>query len=454
MWSLTIAVLLLTAFASAQAAVTADDPGRTGPYAVGFTSYMVTDPSRAGDGDTYPDRPMPMYVWYPVDSASINNATKLAEYPLDPLYQQRPNLPSTGLEAYGIDRAYQDAPVSAGKPFPVLMFSPGWGAPPWLHVSFAARLASHGYIVAVPYHFGDGWWPWEPVIYPDLARPSFHRPRDVSFALDDLTAKNATQGHLLRGAANLEQVAAGGWSLGGYAAMVLAGGEDDVCDTLGDEGVGACGPSQPDPRIKAIVPLDGSGWILKFNELARIKVPAIGIGQEWDFLQFQVSNGWLWEGMEAWAARQHAAYSGRPAYRVDVYNSNHFSFADFCQAIPALGNMGLSSAEEVAWFEADCAAYTPSDTIHRITSQYAIAFLKTHLSGATQYQKYLTPGWTLTREPLAEFFVTEKRSPQSITEDWPGSFIYFKHQSGSEQAKAAKNPSAKPELKRLSAPVR
>jgi hypothetical protein len=445
-------MLLLSTLAPAQAAVKTDDPGRTGPYAVGFTSYVLTDPSREGDGDRYEHRPIPMYVWYPVDHGSINNATELASYPLDPLYQQRPNLPSAGLEVYGIDRAYQDAPVSAGKPFPVVMFSPGWGAPPWLHVSIAARLASHGFIVAVPYHFGDGWWPWEPVIYQTLTPPSFHRPRDVSFALDDLTAKNATQGHLLRGAANLDQLAAGGWSLGGYAAMVLAGGDDDVCDAFWDQPPEMCVPSKPDPRIKAIVPLDGSGWILWFNELARIKVPAIGIGQEWDGLLFQVTQGWAPEGWESWAARQHAAYSGRPAYRVDVYNSNHFSFADFCQAIPALGDMGLSSEEEVAWFLADCAQYTPSDTIHRITSQYAIAFLKTHLSGATQYQQYLTPGWTLTREPLAEFFVTEKRSPQSITEDWPGSFIYFKHQSGSEQAKAAKDPAAKPALKRISAP--
>ena len=444
-------MLLLFTVAPAQAAVKTDHPGRTGPYAVGFTSYVLTDPSREGDGDAYEHRPIPMSVWYPVDQASITNATELASYPLDPLYSQLPNLDSPSLEAYGIDRAYQDAPVSARKPFPVVMFSPGWGAPPWLHVSFAARLASHGYIVAVPYHFGDGWWWWEPVIYPTMARSAFHRPRDISFALDDLTAKNATQGHLLRGAANLDQVAAGGWSLGGYAAMVLAGGDDEVCDSFWDPDA-ICGPSPPDPRIKAIVPLDGSGWILWFSELARIKVPAMGIGQEWGGLEFQVSQGWLPEGWESWAARQHAGYGGRPAYRVDVFNSSHFSFADFCQAVPALVDMGIYTEDDVAWLLADCAAYTPSDTVHRIASQYAIAFLKTHLSGGTEYQKYLTPGWALTREPLAEFFVTEKRSPQSITEDWPGSFIYFKHQSGSEQAKAAKDPAAKPALKRISAP--
>ena len=44
------------------------------------------------------------------------------------------------------------------------------------------------------------------------------------------------------------------------------------------------------------------------------------------------------------------------------------------------------------------------------------------------------------RQPLIEFFNNEKRSPQSIDEDWPDEFIYFKHQPGSETAHAAKNP--------------
>ena len=77
---------------------------------------------------------------------------------------------------------------------------------------------------------------------------------------------------------------------------------------------------------------------------------------------------------------------------------------------------------------------------HRLTTKYMIAFLKTNLSGEPGYQNVLTPGYALTREPAVEFFVTEKRSPASIFDDWPPDFIYFMHQPGSEQARARKDP--------------
>ena len=107
--------------------------------------------------------------------------------------------------------------------------------------------------------------------------------------------------------------------------MVLAGGDDSVCEELADVGFGpppesTCAPSYPDPRIKAILPLDGSGWILRFDELARIKVPSIGIGQEWTQVQ-------------DWHTREHAAIQGHPSYRVDIFNTNHYSFADVCENV-------------------------------------------------------------------------------------------------------------------------
>ena len=50
------------------------------------------------------------------------------------------------------------------------------------------------------------------------------------------------------------------------------------------------------------------------------------------------------------------------------------------------------------------------------------------------------PGWALTQEQYIEFFVTEKRNPQSIDEDWPSDFVYFMHQPGSAQARGPKDP--------------
>ena len=436
--------LLLTCLLLGAGTDQAHDPGQKGPFDVGFTNYLVIDPTRPGDLDfgVYEHRPIPVYVWYPVDSRAIGGSTPLAAYPLDPLYGGAPDASSTDLEPYGIDRAYQEPPLSASRPFPVLVFSPGWGAPAWMHASIGARLASHGFIVAVPYHFGDQWWWWEPP-YDPISVASFNRPRDLSVVLTDLLGKNGAQGHLLQGAIRPAEVAAGGWSLGGYAAMTLAGGDESICDTpfgnLDDPDPCALpqsAKSDPDPRFKAIVPLDGSSWILHFYELARVAIPSMGMGEEWSTLASDPV-------FASWQARQHAAFSGHPNYRADVWNTNHQSFSDLCDANQMLGKKvpDLWPQDLVDYLNAVlCTGITPSAEAHRLVNKYLVAFLKTNLAQEPGYKNVLTPGYALTREPLIEFFVTEKRSPNAINQDWPSDFLYFMHQPGSAQARAEKDP--------------
>jgi len=424
------------------------DLAQAGPYAVGHLSLMLFDASRPGDrpGEaTYNgvSRPIPVSIWYPVDPATVAGRASDAIYPLDPLYGVAPDTYSPQWEAYGIDPAFEQAVPSAAKPFPLLVFSPGWGGPNWIHTSLGTRLASHGFVVAVPYHFGDQWWLWEPP-YDPLAVASYNRPRDVTFVLDDLLARNQAAGDLLNGLIRPHQVAAGGWSLGGYAAMALAGGDDLVCDTLyGIPGLEdppdwTCAPTDPDPRIKAITPVDGSNQVLHFAELARITVPALGIGEEWD-------------AVLDWQARQHAAFSGHPAYRVDVAATNHQSFSDICEAAQLGVDSGIFPELGESMLAMFCTPdYTPSGVVHELTGKYVAAFLRTQLAGEPGYQAVLTPGWAIAREQLVEFFVTERRSPQSIDDDWPGLFVYFPHQPGSLQARGPKDPSEKRAVNRLS----
>ena len=409
-----------------------------GPYEVGFTSFVLSDSSRPGDGGPFADRPIPVYVWYPVDPGSIDSSTPQAIYPIDPLYLTFLTTTSENWEAYGIDRAYQEPDPSADGPFPLLMFSPGWGASASMHTSVGTRLASHGFVVAVVYHFGDEAWPWEPD-YDPLPLASWNRPRDISFALTDLLSRNATSEDLLYGLVMPEAVAAAGWSLGGYASMVLAAGDESVCDKFIEFGMGPfpdwlCGPSPPDPRIKAIVPLDGSNQLLYFTELARVRIPAMGMGQEWGQLALDPD-------LASWQARQHAAFSGHPAYRIDVFNTIHQSFSDICEGAQVLGDVGLFTPDDVAWYLANfCDGYTPSAEVHTLVGQYMVAFLDKTLLKENRYKRLLTPGYALTRQPLIEFFNNEKRSPNSIDEDWPDDFIYFMHQPGSDTAHAAKSP--------------
>ena len=78
--------------------------------------------------------------------------------------------------------------------------------------------------------------------------------------------------------------------MGGLAALALAGGDDQVCEwtmipvgpTLPPE---TCVPILPDARIKAIVPIDATSYALHYAEMARIKIPSMGIGEEWSTLE-------------------------------------------------------------------------------------------------------------------------------------------------------------------------
>jgi len=430
----------LGAFVSAAAAPPGfSDPRASGPYAVGFSYFLLHDPSRA-------DRPIPVHVWYPADPADVAMGVARASYPVDPPDLVLPTSSSTYWEAYGIEPVYDEPPVSGDGPFPIVMFSPGWGATAWDHIAMAARVASHGFVVAIPYHWGDGAFFNSELIDP-ITLALMNRPLDMSFMLDALLERNATAGDLFVDAIDPSAVAASGWSLGGYAAMVLAGGDDQVCDTYEafepppapPPPPESCVTSWPDPRVKAIVTLDGSTQYLHFYELARISVPTLGIGEEWDHLAETLEvNG---QSFATWQARLHAATGGQPAYRVDIGGgANHDNFSDLCEASQVFGDMGLLDPGLVDILVGlFCSAEIPTSLATELESMYMIAFLKTNLVHEAGYQSYLTPGYAL-KEPYVEFFRTEKRNPRAIHDDWPGEFTYFPHQPGKAIGHAEMDP--------------
>lgn len=399
--------------------VTKIKPGQGGPYEVGFTTFMVFDESRG-------DRPIPVYVWYPADPAAISEASPEAMYPLYPFDGAGPIAPSSAFEAHGLDGAFQE-PTPAAGPFPLIMFSPGWqGAAYSDGLYIGTSLAKKGFIVAAVTHWGDQATanPAEP--FHHLGVAAFDRPRDISRALDALLLMNSDAGALLFEMIHPAMIVASGWSLGGYASMVLAGGDDEVCD-LADVfpgwpiPAGLCVPSHPDPRISMIIPLDGSNQLLHFSELARIRVPVMGIGQEWTTVG-------------AWQARQHAAFAGHPAYRVDVFGAAHMSFSAICIGFAVMGEYGAMPAALADFL---VATYCPPGSIdpteaRRIVLKYMLAFL-------THDQPVLTPGHAITSEPNVEFFVSERRNPHSIADDWPGWYVYHIHQPGKDQAQAFKD---------------
>lgn len=407
----TLFAALFNAVVLAAPVVKIANPNSQVSYEAGFTIFVINDVGRPTEG--FPDgRPVAVYVWYPANAASVDGGAEEAVYPMDPFSGTPGGFPSAFFEAHGFHRAYQEPEAAAG-PFKLLVFSPGWGVPAYGYINIGPRLASQGYIFAAVTHYGDGATlnnPAEPL--DELGWALYNRPRDVSAALDALLGRNVDAADLLHGTMDPTSVVASGHSLGGYAAMVLAGGDDEVCDLADDPfdpwgrptPPETCVPNLPDPRIKSIIPLDGSNQALWFYELARISVPVLAMGQEWSVLEAQ--------GAADWQARQHAAFSGHPSYRVDVNNANHMSFAVAC-----------------IFFGYPCAL--DSET-HRLVNKYMVAFL-------AKQQNILTPGHAINSEPDIEFFVTEKRNPHAIDDDYPDHFVYFMHQSGKATANAEKD---------------
>jgi predicted dienelactone hydrolase len=117
----------------------------------------------------------------------------------------------------------------AGK-LPVIVFSHGLASRPEDFSEAMQQLASHGYVVAAPQHPGsDAIWLKEMLrgLHKDIfdINDFSNRPKDISFVIDELERRNATQ---FSGKLDLTRVALAGHSFGGYTVLALGGATVDL----------------------------------------------------------------------------------------------------------------------------------------------------------------------------------------------------------------------------------
>jgi predicted dienelactone hydrolase len=424
-------------------AVASPPADQTGPYKVGFVVNTYYDSTRSDFAGG--PRPIVTFIWYPAAPDNNGNPMLPAVYPMT-VYglNDLPDASSTDFEAYGIDPAYQEVAASNHGPFPLVIFSPGGQAASLGYVHIGTRLASHGFVVAIPTNFDEPLnASGQPQFYPTGEAYAIgiytERTRDIQYLMTRLVADSQKSGSLLSGTIRPDQIAVSGHSLGGLAAMALAGGDDQPCDLGGMLDPNkippeTCVPILPDPRIKAIVPIDGSNQYLLYAEMARIKIPNMGIGREWNTIE-SANAGWGHA-----QARPHAAIQGRPNYRVDVAYANHNSFSSYCAYLHVLYDKGSIDAQMLdAALPSSCPPESISAAeVENLTTQYMIAFLKTVLVGKKGYKEMLTTDYALENEPFIEFFETEQSSPDETVEE--GYFSYFKHLPGTERATTLKDP--------------
>jgi dienelactone hydrolase len=284
-------------------------PAPSGPFAVGTEIYRWVDASRDEPATKDPSdkRNVIAQAWYPAEAPGAKRSIYM-----DGLNNLPPSivvLPSFVMASY--DRigthATLDADISSQKLWPVVIFSPGFGAPRAFYTGLATEIASRGYVVLTLDH------PYEsPVtqladdsiatridtspLAPEargawMAEQLGIRASDVQFALDRLVEGAGR----LKDHVDLSRVVAAGHSFGGATAVAVAGHE---------------------PRIAATVNIDGT----PYGELPVLNRPFLLLQSDHSVTghggSFVTRNKCLLEEATA------------PAWRYEVLRANHFVFTD------------------------------------------------------------------------------------------------------------------------------
>jgi dienelactone hydrolase len=331
-----------------------------GPYPVGSVVFRWVDPSRPESATPDPTdrRNVVAQAWYPAARDARGRRPVYIDG-LGRLPARVSMLPGFMLSTYGaIDtHARLGVPVSPERPrWPVVLFSPGYGAPRAVYTSLVTALASRGYVVIVldhPYEAGvtqlaDGRvavavnrvpaGETEGLRY--MAGQQDVRVADLRFVIDQLE-QGAVVGSPLAGRLDLH-VAAIGHSFGGATAVAAMA---------------------VDRRIVAAANVDGTVYGPAIN--AVLDRPMLLL--ESDHAETGHDDRYL-AGNAALLAHDRAA-----AWRYEIKRANHYSFTDapLFLAPPARAVLALAIGGERG-----------ASSTHRAAIDILEAFLQGPLGGA------------------------------------------------------------------------
>jgi predicted dienelactone hydrolase len=276
------------------------DPASPGPYGVGMATMTFTRPSTT----TGQPRPLETVIWYPIDAGAGANP--------------RPDAP----------------PATRGGPFPVVTFSHGDAGTPKEASYFTEHLASWGFVVVAPAHFGNRTQDC-PCSDAAFADSLFNRVPDITFVVDSVLALKKDPEQPIGRIIDTERIADTGYSYGGLTAMSAAlVGRFDV--------VIAMAPGAPS---------------LLLDAAKKTRVPTL------------LMAGGRDERVDADGVR--ALYDVLPAdlprYYLRIPQAGHHAFRNECK--------------QTCEF--------PQARAHELVDRYATAFLEVYLVGDQRFSRYL-----------------------------------------------------------------
>ena len=241
------------------------------------------------------DRPLTVEVWYPA-AADATGSTTLMAYMRDAKTE-------VALEG----RAMRDAPFATpDAPYPLVLISHGYPGNRFLLSHLAENIASKGYVVASIDHT-DSTYRTQAAFGSTLV----NRSLDQLFVLSEMAGMAATGG-AMAGLLDAENTGLIGYSMGGYGAVITAGGGVTEASvgypwggphgTLGIHQAGsATHEALPDPRIKTAVAIGPWGMNTGFWDaegLAGVRIPMMFMaGSQDDVSLYEGGVRAIWEGI-------------------------------------------------------------------------------------------------------------------------------------------------------------
>ena len=323
-------------------------PAPTGPFLLGTRILQVRTPGAAG-------RDVVVQLWYPANPS---------HEPFAPYRRWKEATLQSSYQSVLPTNSRLNAPVANGT-FPVLLFSPAWGGRRTQNTYLLEDLASHGFVVAAIDHPGNS----GPTLYEGghVSQPASGGAMDfATLSFEQILAEGAKEAKLQAD----DEIAV----LNALAAMK----EDQASPffqkmdltrvgALGHSFGGAAGAEAAieDPRIKAVLDLDGSIFgRMRKEGLAK---PFMMIAEDMPTYPPGATKSAVDRINDALAESDMAAMKVFGAYLIFLHGSTHSSFTDRSLFSPLARLSGEGTIPKLRQYE--------------IVRAYALAFFDKSLRG-------------------------------------------------------------------------